>query len=175
MVAQLTVGKSAYAAVDDDMRAVIEEAARLRLELLELVEADERGFAEVTSAYKLPRATPAERDARTSAVQKALVVAMQAPLRVMEVSGRILALALDVAQRGNRSLASDAGCAAIFGEASVRAAGLNVLANAVLLHDEVEAERARTSVSRHISLAEEARRQVMRLVDQRLQRADTGN
>jgi formiminotetrahydrofolate cyclodeaminase len=165
MVAQLTAGKPAYAAVDSDMRAVIEEAQQLRRELLQLVEADERGFAEVTSAFKLPKGTPAEREAREAAVQKALVVAMRAPLSVMEVSGRVLGLALDVAQLGNRNLASDAGCAAIFGEASVRAAGLNVLANVVLLHDEVEAEEARARVAQDISLAEEACRQVMLLVD----------
>jgi formiminotetrahydrofolate cyclodeaminase len=175
MVAQLTAGKPAYAAVDEDMRAVMEESERLRHELLELVEADERGFAEVTSAYRLPRATPTEKAAREVAVQKALVVAMRAPLRVMEVSGRVLALALDVARQGNRNLASDAGCAAVFGEAAVRAAGLNVLANVVLLDDEVEARSVRGQVAQHIALAEEARRQVMRLVDSRLERAGGSN
>jgi formiminotetrahydrofolate cyclodeaminase len=175
MVAQLTAGKPAYAAVDEDMRAVMEEAERLRHELLELVEADERGFAEVTSALRLPKATPAEKAVRAAAVQKALVVAMQAPLRVMEVCGRVLALALDVARQGNRNLASDAGCAAIFGEAAVRAAGLNVLANVVLLDDEAKAGSARGQVTQHISLAEEARRQVMRLVDPRLERAGGSN
>ena len=175
MVAQLTAGKPAYAAVDAAMRAVIAEAERLRRELLELVEADERGFAEVTSAFRLPKATPVEREARETAVQKALLVAMQPPLQVMEVSGLVLDLALDVAQRGNRRLASDAGCAAIFAEASVRAAGLNVLANVVLLHDEVGAATARAQVTRHISLAEEARRQVLLLVDPLLSRTGGGN
>ena len=175
MVAQLTAGKQAYAAVDADMRAVMEEGQRLRRELLELVEADERGFAEVTSAYRLPKATSAEREAREAAVQKALVISMQAPLQVMKVSGRVLDLAMDVAQHGNRNLASDAGCAAIFGEASVRAAGLNVLANVVLLHDEVDAGTARAQVARYISLAEEARRQVLLLVDPLLSRAGSGN
>jgi formiminotetrahydrofolate cyclodeaminase len=171
MVAQLTAGKPAYVAVDADMRAVMEEAQRLRWELLELVEADERGFAEVTSAFRLPKATSAEREAREAAVQKALVISMQAPLQVMEVSVRVLALAMDVAQHGNRNLASDAGCAAIFGEASVRAAGLNVLANVVLLHDVAEAGTARAQVARYISLAEETRRQVLLLVDPLLSRA----
>jgi formiminotetrahydrofolate cyclodeaminase len=175
MVAQLTTGKPAYADVDADMRSAIEEAERLRRDLLELVEADERGFTEVTSAYRLPRATPEERAARDAAVQKALLVAMRAPLRVMEVGEGVLALARSVAEHGNRNLASDAGCAAIFGEASVRAAALNVLANVVLLHDEVEAGKARTEVARYLALAEEACRQVMLLVNPRLDRAGSGN
>jgi formiminotetrahydrofolate cyclodeaminase len=87
----------------------------------------------------------------------------------MERGGQILALALTVARSGNRRLASDAGCSALLGEAAIRAAGLNVLANAVLLQDKAAATQARGQVARYTRQAATARRQVMRLVDKALE------
>jgi len=170
MVAQFTIGRPAYAAVDSEMSAVIEQAEQLRQVLLTLVDEDERGFAHVTSAYRLPKATPQDQVARTAAVQEALDIAIQTPLRVMEQSCNVLALAIQVARSGNRKLASDAGCAALLGEAAVRAAGLNVLANAVLMQEDTAAHKARQQVAEYTLQASMAREQVMRLVDPLLQR-----
>ncbi|MGO8946758.1 MAG: cyclodeaminase/cyclohydrolase family protein [Ktedonobacterales bacterium] len=168
MVAQFTAGKVAYAAATREMNSVIVQAEQLQSELLALVDEDERGFAAVTLAYSHPRTTPEEQAARTAAIQEALQVAMRAPLAVMERSCQVLALALQVAEIGNRRLASDAGCSALLGEAAVRAAGLNVLANAVLMKDKAAAGLARQQVARYIRVAALARRRVMRLVDKEL-------
>src|SRR5215813_5507776 len=70
MVAQFTVGRQAYAAVEDRMAGIVQEAEELRLELLALVEEDERGFAAVTAAYAQPKATPEEQELRIAAVQR---------------------------------------------------------------------------------------------------------
>jgi formiminotetrahydrofolate cyclodeaminase len=169
MVAQFTVGKPAYLAVDEEMRLVIDQAEQLQGELLALVEEDERGFAMVSLAYGRPKTTEEEKTARTVAIQQALATAMQAPLAVMERGCQVLALALSVGRSGNNRLASDAGCSALLGEAAVRAAGLNVLANAVLLQDKAASAQAREQVARYTRQAAAARRQVMRLVDTVLQ------
>jgi formiminotetrahydrofolate cyclodeaminase len=168
MVAQFTIGKPAYLAVDEEMRVVIGQAERLQSELLALLEEDERGFEMVSQAYGRPKTTEDEKTARTAAIQQALHVAMQAPLAVMERGCRILALALAVARSGNHQLASDAGCSALLGEAAVRAAGLNVLANAVLLQDTAASTQAREQVARYSRQAATARRQVLYLVDKAL-------
>jgi formiminotetrahydrofolate cyclodeaminase len=169
MVAQFTIGKPAYLAVDEEMRLVIDQAEHLQGELLALVEEDERGFSMVSVAYGRPKTTEEEKTARTVAIQHALATAMQAPLAVMERGCQILALALSVARSGNRRLASDAGCSALLGEAAVRAAGLNVLANAVLLQDTAASTQAREQVARNTRQAAITRRQVIRLVDKALQ------
>ena len=168
MVAQFTVGKAAYATVEPEMNSVIEQAQQLETELLELVAEDERGFAGVALAYGLPKSTLEEQAARTMAIQEALQIAMRAPLGVMERSCRVLDVALQVAGSGNRRLASDAGCSALLGEAAIRAAGLNVLANAVLLRDKVASRQAREEVARYTRRAAAARRGVMRLVEKEL-------
>jgi len=170
MVAQFTVGKPAYAADDASMRAMIERAQHLRQVLLQLVTEDERGFAAVSAAYRLPKATEAERTARTEAIQAALQVAMQPPLQVMKYGCEVAVLALAAAEAGNTSLASDAGCAALFAEAAVRAAGLNVLANVVLMRDTAAAERLRRQVASYEQQAAGLREQTMRHVNGHLGR-----
>jgi formiminotetrahydrofolate cyclodeaminase len=169
MVAQFTIDKLAYASVDGEMRLVIGQAEKLRDELLALVEEDERGFTAVSLAYARSKTTAEEQTERSAAIQQALHTAMQAPLAIMERGCQVMALALQVAQSGNRRLASDAGCSALLGESAVRAAGLNVLANAVLLQDKAASLQAREQVAHYTRQAATARRRVMRLVDKALE------
>ncbi|HEY7020011.1 MAG TPA: cyclodeaminase/cyclohydrolase family protein [Ktedonobacterales bacterium] len=147
MVAQLTVGRPKYAAVEERAQTVLRETQRLRSELLALVDEDAQAYGGVAAAYALPKGTDKERRMRDEAIQAALVAAMQPPLQIMERGGDVLRLASEIAEIGNPTVASDAGCAALLGEAAVRAAGLNVMANVVLLRDEQMASEARDRVS----------------------------
>lgn len=146
MVAQLTAGRPKYAAVDERVRVVIAQLQTARTRLAQLMEDDERAFQTVSAAYKLPKTSDEERDTRERAIQRALGVAMQPPLAVMATACDVLALTEEVARIGNGTVVSDAGCAAILGEAAVRSAALNVLANVVLLHDQAAADDARQQV-----------------------------
>jgi formiminotetrahydrofolate cyclodeaminase len=147
MVAQLTVGRPKYAAVEKRAQEVLQETQRLRSELLALVDKDAQAYGGVAAAYALPRGTDDERRMRDEVIQAALVAAMQPPLQIMECGGDIVRLAGEIAEIGNPTVASDAGCAALLGEAATRAAGLNVIANVVLLRDEQVASEARKRVA----------------------------
>lgn len=168
MVAQLTAGRPKFAAVEGRVRAIIEETRGLRAELLRLAAEDERAYAGVAAAYRQPKATDEERAAQESAIQAALVGAMRPPLVMMERGLEGLALAGEIAAIGNSTVASDAGCAAILGEAAVRAAGLNVLANVVLLRDQAEAARVRAYVTELEASAAELRGAAMATVHSRM-------
>lgn len=135
MVGQLTVARHATVAQEDAAQALISHAQELRRTLLALVDDDAEAYEHVAATYRMPRDTDAERVARAGAIQEALLAAMQPPLRVMECACEVLAVALRAAQMSTARVASDAGCAALCGEAAVRAGALNVLANAVLLRD----------------------------------------
>jgi len=171
MVARLTAGRARYQEVDAAMRAVIEKAAALRAQLLVLIEEDEQAYAGVSAAFRLPKTTDDESVQRDAAVQVALVAAMQPPLRVMQRACDVLDLAVEVAASGNVSVVSDAGCAALLGEAAVRAAGLNVLANVVLLRDEAVAAQARESMVKLEERATALREHAMASVHARMQRS----
>ncbi len=82
----------------------------------------------------------------------------------------MLELAVEVAASGNVSVASDAGCAALLGEAAVRVAGLNVLANVVLLRDDTAAAQAREAMVTLEERAAALREHAMASVNTRMQR-----
>jgi formiminotetrahydrofolate cyclodeaminase len=147
MVARLTVGRPKYAAVEERAQAVLRETQGLRNELLALVDEDAQAYGGVAAAYALPKGTDDVRRMRDEAIQAALVAAMQPPLQIMERGCDVLRLAGEIAEIGNPTVASDAGCAALIGEAATRAAGLNVMANVVLLRDERIAGDARERVT----------------------------
>jgi len=164
MVAQLTVGRPKYAAVEKRAQAVLRETQRLRSELLALVDEDAQAYGGVAAAYALPKATEVERRTRDEAIQAALVAAMQPPLQIMELTCDVLRLANEIAEIGNPTVASDAGCAALLGEAAARAAGLNVMANVVLLRDEQVAGEARACVAALEAQAAEVRERALATV-----------
>jgi formiminotetrahydrofolate cyclodeaminase len=168
MVAQLTAGRPKYAAVDERVRVVIAHLQTARARLVQLMTDDERAFQAVSAAYTLPKADEAERASREAVIQQALGAAMQPPLAVMSTVCDVLALAEEIARIGNGSVVSDAGCAAILGEAAVRAAALNVQANVVLLHDTAVAERARQQVADVEARALALCQQTMETVRQRM-------
>ncbi|MEO7001809.1 MAG: cyclodeaminase/cyclohydrolase family protein [Ktedonobacterales bacterium] len=147
MVAQFTIGRPKYQAVEERAQSIITQTQTLRTELLAQMDADERAFQAVSDAYRLAKNSEEQRARRDAAIQTALHGAMQPPLRVMELSCAALDLAREVAESGNSAVASDAGCAALLGAAAVRAAALNVLANVVLLHDSAAAAVARARVT----------------------------
>ncbi len=168
MVAQLTAGRPKYAAVDERVRVVIALLHEARARLVQFMEDDERAFQAVSAAYKLPKADEEARASREAAIQRALDAAMQPPLAVMSTACDVLALAEEIARIGNGTVVSDAGCAAIIGEAAVRSAALNVLANVVLLHDQAASGVARQQVADFEARALDICQQTMGTVRRRM-------
>jgi formiminotetrahydrofolate cyclodeaminase len=159
MVARFTVGREKYRDVEERAAAILRKAEEARVALLALADDDERAFQEVSAAYRLPRATDEERAAREAAIQAALASAMQPPLRAVRAACAVVGLAAEIAEIGNGTVISDAGCAALLGEAAARAAALNVLANATLLRDAALAEGARAEVRALLAQAQAQRDQ----------------
>lgn len=133
MVARFTVGRAKYREFEPQAQAIIQQAQEAREALVALVEDDATAFQTVSAAYALPRAGETERQAREAAIHDALLQAMQPPLRTLRRSLAVMKLAREIAEIGNSTVLSDAACAAAIGEAAIRAAALNVLANVALL------------------------------------------
>src|SRR5258705_10415779 len=77
MVARLTVGKKAYAAVDAQAQAILAEAEQLRGELRRLVDEDAAAYEGVSRAYKIPKADAG----RAQAIDDALLAAARPAAR----------------------------------------------------------------------------------------------
>lgn len=139
MTGSLTVGKPAYAEVDAEVRAQLDELALLRGQLLELVGADERAFEPIGRAYRMPKGTEAERQARHEAIQASLAPASSVPLECMRACLRVIDAASFLAEHGNRTALTDAASAALIAKAALQAASLNVYVNAAVMDDRSQA------------------------------------
>lgn len=168
MVARFTVGRAKYRAVEPQAQDILQRAEGARVALLALVEADARAFQAVSAAYALPRASDDERQARAVAIQAALGQAMQPPLETLRHSLAVLALAREIAEIGNATVLSDAACAATIGEAAVRAAALNVLANVALMVDDATTTAALAEARAACAEAARLSQQTLSVVYQRM-------
>ncbi len=122
-------------------------AARLRPrrdELTDLIDRDSEAYQDVVSAYKLPKVTDAEKEARGGAVQAAMTEATAVPLETMRVCQQALRGAVVVATAGNPKASSDTGVAIELLIAGLRGARLNVDINLPSLSDAAYAARIAT-------------------------------
>ena len=135
MVCNLTVGKKNYETVADDMAITLRQAEALRVRLIDSLSADVAAFDQVMAAYRLPRETEAEKQARSDAIQEALKSATKVPLECARVCVEVIHLTRLVAIKGNKNVISDAGVAAVAAHAALRSAALNILVNTGAIYD----------------------------------------
>lgn len=110
----------------------------LKEELLGLVNEDTRAFNGIMDAFGLPKSTPAEKAARTEAIQQATLYATKVPLRTMETAFRVFELIRAMVKDGNPNSLSDAGVGALCARAAVLGAWMNVKINAAGLKSDAE-------------------------------------
>jgi len=135
MVARTTIGEK-FPDRSAEMGQIAADGDRLRDELLDLVDEDAAAFDRVMDAFRLPKETPEEQDARSAAIQDAYRGATDPPLRVSRLSVRVLELARAVAEQGNPNAVSDAGVAALLAATSLEGGALNVRINLGSIKDE---------------------------------------
>jgi formiminotetrahydrofolate cyclodeaminase len=138
----------------DEEKAALAKAreaiAPISAQLTQLADADAESYNGVMAAYRLPKATDAEKAARTTAIQAALKGATVVPLDTLRTCASALTEAHTVAAFGNASAASDTGVAIALLRAAAAGADANVRANLEGLNDEsfrsaTAAEAARLS------------------------------
>jgi formiminotetrahydrofolate cyclodeaminase len=94
-----------------------------------LVDEDTAAYDAVVAAYKLPKATDEEKAVRKRAIDAAVSVATDVPLRTAEMCWVVLGAAQAAADNGNPNAVSDARVAAALAWAGVRGAAENVRIN----------------------------------------------
>ncbi len=107
MVARLTLGKDAYAAVQQEIEIISQQTERLRVRFQQLMQEDIEAYGRLSATFKLPRTTPEEKAARTEAIQKQLAEAALVPLEVAECSAELVQYCQRIAEIGNANVLSD--------------------------------------------------------------------
>ncbi len=155
MVANLTIGRKNFEAVDAEMRTVAEKAAALRQKLALDIDRDSEAYTRVLNAFQMPKTTEAEKTDRGSAVQEAFKQAALVPLGVARDALAVMALGGIVVAKGNPNAASDGAAGVLAARTAVRAAVCNVRINLGSIRDEAftsdlarEAERLEAEAER---------------------------
>ena len=155
MVGSLTVGKKKYADVEAEIIALQAKCDALQKELLDQVEADDKGFVPLAKAYGIPKDDP-NRDA---ILEEATVTACAVPMHIMELCCQALDCVAVFATKGSRLAVSDAGCAAVCCKAALQAASLNVFINTKTLKNRDVAEemnrQANLMLNKYCQMADE--------------------
>lgn len=129
MVANLTIGRKKFEAVDAEMRAIAEKAAQFRQKLVQDIDRDSESYGEVLKAFQMPKGTDAEKAGREAAVQEAFKQAALVPLGVARDALAVMALGGSVVARGNPNAASDGAAGVLAARMAVRTAVFNVRIN----------------------------------------------
>jgi len=144
----------------DEDKTALSSAARtlagIGAELAAAIDRDASAYEQVVAAYRLPKASAGELQARKAAIQEALRAATDEPLAVMRFSAVALQEAKTVAAHGHKAAASDVAVAVILLEAGLHGAHLNVDTNLGSIHDDVYARTVRSDAEDLVRRAEEA-------------------
>jgi formiminotetrahydrofolate cyclodeaminase len=135
MVSNLTIGKKKYKDVEEEMETLKRESNELLDRLLNLLELDKNAFLIFMDAYKLSKDTEKEKELRDAEIQKGAKGAAEVPMEIAKGSYKVMELAKIAAQKGNSNAITDAGVAALLGEAMIQAAILNVKINLLTIKD----------------------------------------
>ena len=136
MVCDLTIGKEKYQEVWRDLEPIKTELEHLREELTDSIDRDAKAYYTVTAAFKMPKGTPEEKSARKEAIQQAFKTAAETPKATARYIHQALKMSVDVAEKGNPNVLSDAGTAAACLHAGMLAALMNIAINIGSIKDE---------------------------------------
>ena len=168
MVANFTLGKKGYEAVESEAAGLLHKAEALRRQLAEMVSADVDAFNQVMGAYGMARETDAQKAERTTAIQAALKQATDVPLSCAQLCAEVIRLTRPMASIGNKNVISDAGVAVVAAEAALRSAALNVYVNIGAIKDEAFVADRRQRLEQILAGSEQLTEEVYALVKSRL-------
>lgn len=129
MVANLTVGKKKYAAVEEEIQETKEKLIYLRDRLVVLTDEDAIGFEPLANAYRLPKETEEQRMEKDRIMQTALYEACKVPIEIMETVLNVMKCLSVIGEKGTIMAVSDAVGGMVLAQAALESAALNVYIN----------------------------------------------
>ena len=143
MVCSLTSGKAKFAEVQPKLDEITARAAKLRDELLALIDGDAEAFEPLAEAYSLPKDAPG----RDEIMEECLREAASAPMAILEKCCEVIALQEELSGCCSRLAVSDVGTGAVLAWGAMYGAAMNVLVNTKLMKNREKAEE----LNRHVN------------------------
>ena len=163
MVANLTIGKKGFEDREAQMKALRDEAASLRKELLDDIRKDSESFNRYMEALRMPKDTEEQKAVRSEKMQEGLKAAAQVPLQAAETAVRIFPIAEAVVRDGNQNAVTDGLVSALLARSAVLGILLNVKINLASIRDEAFVNTYSTRVKQLEQTAVEGEKAVLSL------------
>lgn len=122
-------------ALKQRMLDMVNTANHLQARFLDLANEDSAAYDKVMTAYKLPKSTEEEKQARSLAIQDALKDACRVPAEVVTCALEVLRLTEAMVEYGMKSALSDVAVACLSAWAGMRGAYFNVRVNLPSIKD----------------------------------------
>lgn len=125
MVANLTTGKKKYAQYQERIDELLPYLEELRAELIEDIKLDADAFYPLSQAYSIPKEAPA----RDEIMEKALLTASNAPMKIVEDVSKLVPVLEELEVIGSRLAISDVAVAAAACGTALKGAVMNIYIN----------------------------------------------
>jgi formiminotetrahydrofolate cyclodeaminase len=135
MVARYTTG-ARYAQHEERSLRIAARADAIIPEALQLADDDEKAFAAVITAYRLPSASEEDRAARSEAVQQATIAAAAPPRALIGLATEVIDLGRELAEFSNPHVISDVAAASEAARAAIATALITLDMNISAITDE---------------------------------------
>ncbi len=142
MVCNLSLGRKAQDAHQGLIQDVLQKVRAVSAALLDRVDADTAAFDQVMAAFKMPKGTEAEIEARKKAIQAGYMEAVKSPMDTAARCLDVLRLAETLKGKFNENAMSDYGVAALMAWAGLEGAVMNVRINLPSIKDAAFVEDA---------------------------------
>ncbi len=164
MVCRLTLGKEAYAGVQQELEGLLRQTEKLRLRFQQLMQEDIEAYGRLSASYKLPRETNEERAMRSTAIQERLVEAALVPLEVTECAAELVQCCQRIAEIGNVTVLSDILIGALLASSAGEGAALMVRINLQTMKNEKLVAELGERLSKALTLVSDAVQRVSSIV-----------
>ncbi len=140
MYAHLSISKKRFKDLDETVQIQFLRTFQMmeakRSELLEAIDQDSEAYNTVMEAIHMPKDSDEQRTARSEAMQKATITAIESPYHIMELSTDIMSTFMDIIPFGNKNAVSDIAVGVLMLDTAVKSAGYNVRINLSSLQDD---------------------------------------
>lgn len=172
MVFNLTVGKKAFEDYSEEEKEMIynvsEKIKTYNEELLEMMDKDGEAFQSVMDAFKLPKETEEQKQIRKNYIDKGYKNALEAPLNLANKCMELYECVFIAAKYGNKNVISDAGVGAIFLNAAIESAILNVNINLSGIKDEKYKKCVGNEIKKLLNNAANRKIEIMDMVERKM-------
>ena len=140
MYAHLSISKKRFKELDEPTQlrflSAFQAMETKRSELLKAIDKDSEAYNTVMEAIHMPKESDEQKAARSEAMQKATITAIESPYHIMELGTEIMSTFMDIIPFGNKNAVSDIAVGVLMLDTAVKSAGYNVRINLSSLKDD---------------------------------------